>query len=34
MYYGCADPAILQMHPYHAFIWKSIEDAHVKDIVI
>lgn len=25
--YGCADPARLQMHPYHAFIWKSIEDA-------
>lgn len=25
--YGAADPDSLHLHPYHAFIWKSIEDA-------
>ena len=25
--YGAADPHYLKMHPYNAFIWKSIEDA-------
>lgn len=25
--YGAADPAHLDLHPYNAFIWKSIEDA-------
>jgi hypothetical protein len=26
--YGAAHPAYLKYHPYHAFIWKSIQDAH------
>lgn len=25
--YGAADPNRLQLHPYNAFLWKSIEDA-------
>jgi hypothetical protein len=25
--YGAADPKSLRLHPYHAFIWASIEDA-------
>jgi hypothetical protein len=25
--YGAADPSYLHVHPYHALIWKSIEDA-------
>jgi len=25
--YGAADPDCLSLHPYNAFIWKSIEDA-------
>ncbi|MGA2913396.1 MAG: GNAT family N-acetyltransferase [Methanoregula sp.] len=25
--YGAADPQFLKLHPYNAFIWKSIEDA-------
>ena len=25
--YGAANPSNLQMHPYNAFLWKSIEDA-------
>ncbi len=25
--YGAADPSHLELHPYNAFIWKSIEDA-------
>jgi len=25
--YGAAEPGSLHFHPYHAFIWKSIEDA-------
>lgn len=25
--YGAADPCYLNLHPYNAFIWKSIEDA-------
>jgi lipid II:glycine glycyltransferase (peptidoglycan interpeptide bridge formation enzyme) len=25
--YGAADPKHLDIHPYNAFIWKSIEDA-------
>jgi len=28
--YGAADPRTLHLHPYHTFIWKSIQDACVQ----
>ena len=28
--YGAADPNYLKLHPYHAFLWKAIEDACLK----